>query len=86
MAEASDTPDATPQPQSQANPPPPSEPASSTAPAEVPLRVDDFDDNDTSYGGDSDAASETTSLYSAIFRHVYENGRRYHSYRAGTYW
>lgn len=86
MAEASDTPDATPQPQSQANPPPPSEPASSTAPAEVPLRVDDFDDNDSSYGGDSDAASETTSLYSAIFRHVYENGRRYHSYRAGTYW
>merc|ERR1712098_644272 len=46
----------------------------------------DFDDNDSSYGGDSDAASETTSLYSAIFRHVYENGRRYHSYRAGTYW
>lgn len=76
MAEASEIPDATPQPQPQTNPPP----------QEVPLRVDEFDDNDSSYGGDSDAASETTSLYSAILNHVYENGRRYHSYRAGTYW
>ncbi|KAH7378901.1 hypothetical protein BKA64DRAFT_765812 [Cadophora sp. MPI-SDFR-AT-0126] len=79
MAKASDTPDATPQLQSQATSPP------APAPQEVPLRVDDFDDNDSSYGGDSDAASELTSLYSAITRHIYENGRRYHSYRAGTY-
>ncbi|CAL3971604.1 unnamed protein product [Diplocarpon coronariae] len=51
---------------------------------DLPLRVDN--DNDSSYGGDSDTVSETTSLYSAITRHVYLNGRRYHSYRAGTYW
>lgn len=49
------------------------------------LYVDEsFDDNDSSYGADD--ASETTSMYSAITKYVYENGRRYHSYRAGTYW
>jgi len=42
-------------------------------------------DRDSSYG-DSDGASETTSLRSAVFNYVYENGRRYHSYRAGSYW
>ena len=42
-------------------------------------------DGDSSYGG-SDGASETTSLRSAVFNYVYENGRRYHSYRAGAYW
>lgn len=42
-------------------------------------------DRDSSYG-ESDAASETTSLRSAVRNYIYENGRRYHSYRAGTYW
>lgn len=42
-------------------------------------------DRDSSYG-DSDAASETTSLRSAVLNYIYENGRRYHSYRAGSYW
>jgi hypothetical protein len=42
-------------------------------------------DNDSTCGGD-DTASETTSLRSHIAAYVYENGRRYHSYRAGSYW
>lgn len=42
-------------------------------------------DRDSSYG-DSDAASETTSLRPAVMNYIYENGRRYHSYRAGSYW
>jgi len=49
------------------------------------IQIDDYSDNDSSYGG-GDAASETTSLRSSIARYVYENGRRYHSYRAGAYW
>ncbi|KAI1962327.1 hypothetical protein LOZ58_002664 [Ophidiomyces ophidiicola] len=44
------------------------------------------DDVDSSYGDDSDTSSITTSLYSLITSHVYENGRRYNSYRFGTYW
>jgi hypothetical protein len=51
------------------------------------IRVDEaLDDTDSSYGDDSDRESQTTSLYSAITKYVYENGRRYHSYRFGTYW
>jgi hypothetical protein len=42
-------------------------------------------DHDSAYG-DSDAGSETTSLRSAVYSYIYENGRRYHSYRAGAYW
>jgi hypothetical protein len=40
---------------------------------------------DSAYG-DSDAESETVSLRSAVYNYIYENGRRYHSYRAGAYW
>jgi hypothetical protein len=29
--------------------------------------------------------SSTTSLSSSIFAYEYENGRRYHAYKAGTY-
>ncbi|QDS72871.1 hypothetical protein FKW77_007448 [Venturia effusa] len=42
-------------------------------------------ERDSSYG-DGDAASETTSLRSTVRSYIYENGRRYHSYRAGSYW
>lgn len=42
-------------------------------------------DRDSSLG-DDDAASETTSLRSSVFQHVYENGRRYNGYRSGAYW
>ena len=51
------------------------------------IRVDkSLGDTDSSYGDDSDRESQTTSLYSAITKYVCENGRRYHSYRYGTYW
>ena len=54
-----------------------------------PIQVDsefaDGADGDSSYGWDDDSDS-TQSLYSSITRHVYENGRRYHSYRQGAYW
>ncbi len=56
---------------------------------EASIQVDsdlgDRSDADSSYGCDDDRES-TTSLYSSITRHVYENGRRYHSYRQGAYW
>lgn len=31
-------------------------------------------------------ASDIHSLRSSIVDYVYENGRRYHAYHAGTYW
>ena len=54
-------------------------------PPDEPLQVDELDDNDSSYGGGDDE-SQTTSLKSSITTYVYENGRRYHSYRQGLYW
>ena len=57
------------------------------APDNPTIRVDEsLDDTDSSYGDENDRESQTTSLYSAITKYVYENGRRYHSYRYGTYW
>ncbi|KMU88301.1 UMTA [Coccidioides immitis H538.4] len=56
--------------------------ASPQQPAIVPA-----DDHDL-YDGDSDAASfesSTASLTSSILGHKYENGRRYHAYREGSY-
>lgn len=50
-----------------------------------PEVTDDFNDGDSLYSW-SDDSSSTQSLYSAITRHVYDNGRRYHSYRQGAYW
>lgn len=41
------------------------------------------DDTDSNYA--EDWASDITSLKSDVWRHVYENGRRYHSYREGKY-
>ncbi len=64
-------------------------PAEPDADDEVLIQVDsdlsDRSDADSSYGYDDDSES-TQSLYSSITRHVYENGRRYHSYRQGSYW
>ncbi|KAK2738257.1 hypothetical protein FQN57_007120 [Myotisia sp. PD_48] len=51
-----------------------------------PIQIEDYNDYDSSYGDDSDRESQTTSLYSEITNYVYANGRRYHSYRHGTYW
>ncbi|EED23912.1 conserved hypothetical protein [Talaromyces stipitatus ATCC 10500] len=44
---------------------------------------DDNDDNDSALGDDK--ASSTTSLNESIFNYQYENGRRYHAFRAGAY-
>ena len=43
-------------------------------------------DTDSSFGDDEGDQLSTQSLYSTITRFVYENGRRYHSYRQGAYW
>ncbi|GAM39040.1 hypothetical protein TCE0_034f10260 [Talaromyces pinophilus] len=43
----------------------------------------DDDDNDSALG--EDKASSTTSLGESIFNYQYENGRRYHAFRAGAY-
>ncbi|EXJ77926.1 hypothetical protein A1O3_09085 [Capronia epimyces CBS 606.96] len=54
----------------------------STANEEEPV-----EDIDPGYWDDEDdAQTQTTSLYSALLEHVYENGRTYHGYRSGTYW
>ncbi|KUL90556.1 hypothetical protein ZTR_00397 [Talaromyces verruculosus] len=44
---------------------------------------DDDDDNDSALG--EDKASSTTSVGESIFNYQYENGRRYHGFRAGAY-
>jgi hypothetical protein len=41
------------------------------------------DPSDEDY--ESGAESATTSLSSTIYAYEYENGRRYHAYKAGTY-
>ncbi|KAH8600963.1 S-adenosyl-L-methionine-dependent methyltransferase [Bisporella sp. PMI_857] len=78
----------------------PTPPSSINAAAEEALVVDDreeaadmqpdsvldSDDNDSAFGdGDSVASSYTTSLTSSVRDYTYENGRRYHAFRAGQY-
>ncbi|KAF4624687.1 hypothetical protein G7Y89_g13482 [Cudoniella acicularis] len=46
---------------------------------------DDFDDNDSAFGG-SLIGCDTDTLASFITDYRYENGRRYHAYRDGEYW
>lgn len=49
------------------------------------LQADDSsDDRDSTYN-DSEASSYMTSLSSSIVDYTYENGRRYHAFRAGAY-
>ena len=43
------------------------------------------DDSDSAYCESVGDYSETTSLASSVFNYEYENGRRYHSYKAGQY-
>ncbi|KAK4541438.1 hypothetical protein LTR36_008039 [Oleoguttula mirabilis] len=43
-----------------------------------------FVDQDSSYG--TDAQSELTSLSSSVTAYTFENGRRYHAYKAGKYY
>lgn len=42
-------------------------------------------DVDSAYAESVGAYSESTSLSSSVFDYKYENGRRYHSYKAGQY-
>ncbi|BCS17505.1 class I SAM-dependent methyltransferase [Aspergillus puulaauensis] len=49
------------------------------------LEVDNTQDDSSSVFSD-DYQSELTSLRSSIMDYRYENGRRYHAYRAGSYW
>lgn len=46
---------------------------------------DNNDDNDNDSALGDDKASSTTSLNESIFNYQYENGRRYHAFRAGAY-
>jgi len=55
------------------------------ASTDEPTLVDESPEDDSGFE-DNDEQSQTTSLKSAVAKHVYENGRRYHSYRPGTYW
>lgn len=48
------------------------------------IEVDDGRENDSAIG-DSDVSSFTTSIASSVLNYVYENGRRYHSFREGQY-
>ncbi|KAJ9353458.1 S-adenosyl-L-methionine-dependent methyltransferase [Paecilomyces variotii] len=48
------------------------------------IEVDDGRENDSAIG-DSDISSCTTSIASSVLNYVYENGRRYHSFREGQY-
>ncbi|KAL2819576.1 S-adenosyl-L-methionine-dependent methyltransferase [Aspergillus cavernicola] len=49
------------------------------------LHVDDKPDDADSVFSD-DYQSDLTSLRSSIMDYRYDNGRRYHAYRAGSYW
>ncbi|GJN73492.1 hypothetical protein Purlil1_6498 [Purpureocillium lilacinum] len=51
----------------------------------APLEAEPEDADDDAFSDFSDEASQTESLRSSIFEYVYENGRTYHSYRAGQY-
>ncbi|KAH7061574.1 methyltransferase [Macrophomina phaseolina] len=49
----------------------------------VPLEVDDgFSESDSAF---CDQSSTSTSVTSSILNYKYENGRRYHAFREGTY-
>ncbi|OJJ50215.1 hypothetical protein ASPZODRAFT_128840 [Penicilliopsis zonata CBS 506.65] len=50
------------------------------------IEVDsNLDDNDSAYDGSVGNASDIGSVASNVFNYIYENGRRYHSYREGEY-
>jgi len=59
-------------------------PLDAASPDEIPDAPVDLDiDGDSGIG--SDVEGSTASLSSSVLRHQYENGRRYHGYRAGQY-
>lgn len=46
---------------------------------------DSYDDSDSTFESSIGSASYTASVTSGIKQYTYENGRRYHAYRAGEY-
>lgn len=54
-------------------------------PASPRIPVDENLTEETGYGSD-DAAESSRSIASAANMYRYENGRRYHSFRDGSYW
>ncbi|KIV96833.1 hypothetical protein PV10_00650 [Exophiala mesophila] len=59
---------------------------SNAAMAEFHLNIEVGSDQDSTFGGsDEGGSTTTTSLASSVFDYVYENGRRYHKYREGSY-
>ncbi|KAF1986211.1 S-adenosyl-L-methionine-dependent methyltransferase [Aulographum hederae CBS 113979] len=54
--------------------------------AESPQAEHDFPSNDSAYDSESLLGDDTLTLASFITDFRYENGRRYHSYRDGSYW
>ncbi|KAJ4181538.1 hypothetical protein NW767_014125 [Fusarium falciforme] len=52
--------------------------------ADTPLQ-DNLPDDDSAYAISENSGSYQTSLASSIINYKYENGRRYHAFRAGTY-
>ncbi|KAK2803770.1 hypothetical protein FQN51_003000 [Onygenales sp. PD_10] len=62
-----------------------SAPDNTPLPTQAGIDVDEDDgpsDLDSAFG---DTSSTTASLTSSILKYQYENGRRYHAYRAGSY-
>jgi hypothetical protein len=53
-----------------------------TTEVQEPLQADD---EDYDSGMEDGASVESASLQSSILNYIYENGRRYHAYRAGEY-
>ncbi|KAF3900098.1 UMTA protein [Trichophyton interdigitale] len=64
-------------------PSPPQEVPEPDNPHGNPLEVDDEHDSDFP---EDDSASDTTSIKTDICAYRFENGRRYHAYKAGAYW
>ncbi|OAL71962.1 UMTA protein [Trichophyton violaceum] len=64
-------------------PSPPQELPEPDNPHGNPLEVDDDHDSDFP---EEDSASDTTSIKTDICAYRFENGRRYHAYKAGAYW
>ncbi|KAL3433545.1 S-adenosyl-L-methionine-dependent methyltransferase [Aspergillus tetrazonus] len=60
------------------------DPSSMVEEYSLEVDVNHPDDTDSAYSDDYN--SELTSLRSSIVDYRYENGRRYHAYRAGSYW
>ncbi|RSL59645.1 hypothetical protein CEP53_005726, partial [Fusarium sp. AF-6] len=51
-----------------------------------PLEADDnLRDDDSAYAASEGSASYQTSLASSVINYKYENGRRYHAFRSGSY-